>query len=78
MVCGTCESGISACEKYKKLKNGTVSKYIYYGCTKSKNLHCDNGYIREEDLIKQLVEIIDQIDVNELGIKSMLVDNKVF
>ena len=74
MVCGTCESGISACEKYKKLKNGTVSKYIYYGCTKSKNLHCDNGYIREEDLIKQLVEIIDQIDVNELGIKNKFQD----
>jgi len=70
ITCGTCGSGISACEKYKKLKNGTVSKYIYYGCTKSKNLHCDNGYIREEDLIKQLVEIIDQIDVNELGIKQ--------
>jgi len=69
MICGTCGSGISACEKYKKLKNGTVSKYIYYGCTKSKNLHCDNGYIREEDLIKQLVEIIDQIDVNDLEIK---------
>ena len=69
LTCGTCGSGISACEKYKKLKNGTVSKYIYYGCTKSKNLHCNNGYIREEDLIKQLAEIIDQIDVNELGIK---------
>jgi len=74
MVCGTCGSGISACEKYKKLKNGTVSKYIYYGCTKSKNLHCDNGYIREEYLIKQLVEIIDQIDVNELGIKNKFQD----
>ena len=74
MVCGTCGSGISACEKYKKLKNGTVSKYIYYGCTKSKNLHCDNGYIREEDLIKQLVEIIDQIDVNEFGIINKFQD----
>jgi len=74
MVCGTCGSGISACEKYKKLKNGTVSKYIYYGCTKSKNLHCDNGYIREEDLIKQLVEIIDQIDVNDLEIKHKFQD----
>ena len=74
MVCGTCGSGISACEKYKKLKNGTVSKYIYYGCTKSRNLHCDNGYIREEDLIKQLVEIIDQIDVNDLEIKHKFQD----
>ena len=69
MVCGTCGSGISACEKYKKLKDGTTSKYIYYGCTKSRDLNCHNGYIREEELIKQLVILIDQIDLNELGIK---------
>jgi len=64
-----CGSGISACEKYKKLKDGTTSKYIYYGCTKSRNLNCHDGYIREEELIKQLVILIDQIDLNELGIK---------
>ena len=67
MICGTCGSGISACEKYKKLKNGTVSKYIYYGCTKSRNINCHDGYMREEELIKQLLDIIDQIDINELG-----------
>jgi len=69
LTCGSCGSGITACEKYKKLKDGTTSKYIYYGCTKSRNLHCNDGYIREEELIKQLLNIIDQIDVNELGIK---------
>ena len=28
MVCGLCDSMISAQEKYKQLKDGTVSKYI--------------------------------------------------
>lgn len=32
MICGLCGSGISAEEKYKQLKDGTVAKYIYYGC----------------------------------------------
>ncbi len=68
LTCG-CGSGISACEKYKKLKDGTTSKYIYYGCTKSRNLNCHDGYIREEELIKQLVILVDQINLNELGIK---------
>ena len=48
LKCGSCGSGISACEKYKKLKDGTVSKYIYYGCSKSRDLNCKGGYIREE------------------------------
>jgi hypothetical protein len=69
ITCG-CGSGITACEKYKKLKDGTTAKYIYYGCTKSRNLHCKEGYIREEELIGQLINIIDRLDVNELGMKQ--------
>lgn len=68
LKCGSCGSGISACEKYKKLKDGTVSKYIYYGCTKSRDLNCKGGYIREEDLIKQLVGLIDIVELHEDGI----------
>jgi len=68
LKCGSCGSGISACEKYKKLKDGTVSKYIYYGCTKSRDLNCKGGYIREEDLIKQLLDLINIVDLNEDGI----------
>jgi site-specific DNA recombinase len=69
LTCGSCGSGISACEKYKKLANGGTAKYIYYGCTKVRNLKCNDGYIREEELIKQLLSIIDQMDINEIGIK---------
>ena len=32
MTCGLCGSGISADEKYKKLKNGKFNTHIYYGC----------------------------------------------
>ena len=64
-----CGSGISACEKYKKLKDGTTSKYIYYGCSKVRNLNCHEGYLREEDLIKQLMDIIDKMDLNDIEVK---------
>ncbi|MEI6042521.1 MAG: recombinase zinc beta ribbon domain-containing protein [bacterium] len=70
MTCGLCGSGICAEDKYKKLKNGGTAHYIYYGCNRSKNLDCKCGYIREEELIKQLVEMIDKIEVDQKFIKG--------
>ena len=69
MTCGLCGSGISAEEKYKQLKDGTVAKYIYYGCGRSKDRHCKNPYMREEELTEQLVKLIDKIDINQLGVQ---------
>ncbi|MBT9151391.1 MAG: hypothetical protein DDT40_01584 [candidate division WS2 bacterium] len=69
ITCGSCGSGVTAEEKYKKLKDGTTVRYVYYGCTRSKNLHCKGGYIREEELINQLIKVLDKIDVNELGMR---------
>ncbi len=69
MVCGLCGSSVSAEEKYKQLKDGTTNKYIYYGCCRSKDRHCKSVYLREEELISQLVKILDQIDFNNSGIQ---------
>jgi len=69
IACGHCGSGITADEKYKKLKDGTTARYVYYGCTRSKNLHCKGGYIREEELIDQMIKLLDEMDVNEIGMK---------
>jgi len=73
-VCGMCGSGVSAQEKYKPLKNGTTAKYIYYGCTRARDRFCRNTYIREEALIKELLKIIDKVDINELGMRHKLED----
>lgn len=72
ITCGLCGSGITAQEKLKKLQDGTTSRYIYYGCTRSRDINCQGGYIREEELIAQLIKIINEIDINELGIKHQL------
>lgn len=69
ITCALCGSGITADEKYKKLKNGTINRYVYYGCTRSRDLNCKGGYIREEELIAKLASLFDKIDINELGIK---------
>lgn len=63
---------MTAQEKYKNLKDGSVAKYIYYGCTRAKNINCKEGYIEERVLIAQLLEIIDKIDLDRSGIKKKL------
>jgi site-specific DNA recombinase len=74
MTCGECGSGITAEEKHKKLKDGVVRRYVYYRCTHSKNLHCEEPSIREEELIKQLTDMIDKIDLDMTGMKAKLAD----
>ena len=69
MTCGLCGSGITAEEKWKKLANGGTAHYIYYGCNRSKEIKCKCGYMREEEIIKQLLEIIDKLEVDQNFIK---------
>ncbi len=72
MTCGYCGSGVSGEEKYKNLKDGTMARYIYYGCTRGKDKYCKNIYIREEELIKELLKIIDQVEIDKLGMRFKL------
>ncbi|HWZ22251.1 MAG TPA: recombinase family protein [Cytophagaceae bacterium] len=72
LTCGACGSGITAQEKYKNLKDGSVAKYIYYGCTRARDINCKDGYIEEKVLITQLLELMDKIDLDKSGIKKKL------
>lgn len=73
-TCGYCGSGISAEEKWKPLKDGTSAHYIYYGCSRGKDRNCKNKYIREEELITELLKILDKVNINELGMRQKLED----
>lgn len=72
MKCGLCGSGITAYEKYKKLKNGDVNRHVYYMCTKSRDINCKNKYINEKDLITELMRIMDEIHLDELGLRKKI------
>lgn len=72
MSCGLCGSGVTAEEKYKNLKDGSINKYIYYGCTRARDINCKGGYIEEKVLIAQLLELMDKIDLDKSGIKKKL------
>ena len=72
MSCKLCGSGVCADEKFKKQKNGNIHRYVYYGCTKKRDLTCTSGYIKEEDLVIQFQNLLNIIDLNEIGIKDKL------
>jgi hypothetical protein len=74
MTCGLCGSSITADEKYKKQKNGNIHRYVYYGCCRSRDRNCKSGYMREEDIIAQLANLIDTMDLNELGVQTKFED----
>jgi DNA invertase Pin-like site-specific DNA recombinase len=67
ITCGACGSGVCAEEKHKLIKStGTTATYVYYGCNRSKDRACKAaGYIREEELIRQLIEQISKLQLNE-------------
>jgi len=72
MKCGLCGSGITADEKFKKLKNGGVNRHVYYSCTKVRDRNCKCGFINEKDLIKQFEGLINTVDIDEIGIKEKI------
>lgn len=65
--CGACGSGITPEEKMRRLKDGTVKRYVYYGCNRRWLTGCKEPYIREEELLSQLCKMIDRVDIDELA-----------
>lgn len=72
MTCGFCGSSITADEKFKELKDGSVNRHVYYRCCKSRNQNCTNEAINENDLVKQITKVI-----NEVGIKNLPMQEKI-
>lgn len=63
-----------ASEKYKPQKSGGTHRYIYYGCTRGKDKTCQAGYIKEEAIVAQLLEIVDSLDISEFGMRHKFKD----
>ena len=72
LLCGNCGYGVTASEKFKKLRDGTIRKYVYYHCTNKGAEPCRQPYIREDDLTLQLVKILDTLEIEESEAVLML------
>jgi site-specific DNA recombinase len=74
MKCGYCNSGITADEKFKKLKDGGTNRHVYYLCANKTREGCNNPPINETDLIQELENLLDSIDLDETGIQEKIKD----
>jgi DNA invertase Pin-like site-specific DNA recombinase len=70
--CAYCESGITAEEKIRELKDGGSNAYVYYRCTKVKNRDCPNESVSEEILINEMLPIIDGMSLDKSELKQKL------
>lgn len=70
--CGTCGAGITAEEKFKKLSGGGIARYVYYHCGRGIDPHCPEKYIREEELIVQLLGLLDKVAIDKIGARERL------
>lgn len=77
LTCGACGSGVTAEEKFKDIIDGTKRRYVYYHCTRARNLNCDEPYIREEALVNQLVDIIDKVDIDKLAVENRFTEDLI-
>ncbi|MFH1392534.1 MAG: recombinase family protein [bacterium] len=78
--CGECGCMITAENKTKRQKNGTVHHYTYYHCTKRKlGPKCTQSVVQQNDLEGQIIATLDQLDisqeVHDFGMKWMREQN---
>lgn len=72
MKCGNCRYGITATERIKKFKSGTSKRYVYYHCTNKGVVACKEPYMREEEVITQLIAIIQNVAINSESVAQKL------
>jgi site-specific DNA recombinase len=66
--CGTCGGGITAEEKIKRHPDGSLKRYVYYHCVKDIDSKCQEPYIREEELLEQIILIVDKIEFKDKAV----------
>jgi len=71
-TCGGCGGGVTAEQKYRKLKNGYIEKHIYYHCGRNVDYDCDEPYITERELIRQLLFHIENISIDLSGMSKKI------
>lgn len=76
MKCYSCGSTIAGEEKQKKLRDGSVRRHVYYHCSRQVKYDCPEKYIKEEDIIAQLImlcsRLISDTACVELGLQKAI------
>lgn len=77
LTCGSCGSGVTAEEKFKDIIDGSIRRYVYYHCTRARDLNCQEPYIRQEALVSQLTKILDKVDIDKLAVENRFTEDLI-
>jgi DNA invertase Pin-like site-specific DNA recombinase len=72
MRCGACGAGVTAEEKHKVLKDGSIKRYVYYRCTHTKDIDCPEPSLREDRLIELMLDILEDVTLEGGAIKKRI------
>lgn len=76
ITCVKCGRKLTATEKVKILKStGLAKRYVYYHCSKDPADPCREPYIREEKLVKQLIGMLDILELNKPKLRLKFADD---
>jgi site-specific DNA recombinase len=62
--CGTCGASITAEDKIKQQQNGNVHRYVYYRCTKRKDVDCPERAVSLRNLDTQIKHILEGVTIS--------------
>ncbi len=75
LKCGVCKTGVTAEEKLKRIKStDEIRRYVYYHCGRANDLDCIQPYIREGELMSELLKLVDRLNLDEIGAQEQFKD----
>lgn len=70
--CGECGDNVIEWCKRRKLKSGGYREHFYFRCSKFKNPNCKQPSVTYNQLIKQLADIVSNLDISEVKLSEDL------
>ena len=49
-----------------------MRRYVYYHCTRQLDKNCRETFLREEALVAQLIQVVDKLNIDELGMTEIV------
>lgn len=70
--CRECGASIVGEEKFKRRKDGGRNRHVYYHCSRQVEYYCTQPYMREADLVNQVLDIIKSLKFEDIRLGSKL------
>lgn len=64
LTCASCGSTVVGEEKFKRLKNGTDRRHVYYHCSRQVDYNCKEPFVRAEVIVEELLRLSSELDLN--------------